>query len=229
MTDGQTLLLQRLEPFKLKQIGANKWTFFSPLREEKKASGSLEFRGDQVLLYDPGYGDGSGDAILAKLGLTWPEVLSPRTEAPAGKSRIVATYNYQNADGSPRYEICRFVPKDFRPRRRGPDGKWLWNLKGVERIPYHLPEILCAPADSPIFIVEGEKDADALTALGLIATTNPGGTGSTKLWSTRPFRDPLVGRDLVIIPDADEPGAKHAAYIANALAGIARSIKVVRL
>jgi putative DNA primase/helicase len=167
--------------------------------------------------------------VVAAVGLTMRDLFADDKPAKAEKSRIVATYVYRDADRSTRFEICRFFPKDFRPRRPGPDGRWLWNLTGAERIPYHLPEILAAPADAPVFAVEGEKDADALARLGLVATTNPGGCGSTKLWDTKPFRDPFAGRDVVIIPDGDEPGAKHAAHVYKALAGVARSIKIVRL
>ncbi len=78
MTPGQSLILQKLQPYKLKKAGPSKWTFASPLRDEKKASGTLEFKGDNIVIYDQGHGEGSGDAIIKALGLTWPEVLPPR-------------------------------------------------------------------------------------------------------------------------------------------------------
>ena len=67
-------------------------------------------------------------------------------------------------------------PKTFRQRR--PDGKggWIWNLKGVPRVPYHLPDLIAAKTDQ-VFVVEGEKDADALAQMGLVATCNSGGAG----------------------------------------------------
>jgi len=165
--------------------------------------------------------------VLAAVGLAERDLFAD--ERPAAKARIVATYRYVDAAGTLRYEVTRWEPKSFRPRRPGPDGKPIWNLAGVERIPYRLPEVLAASAEAPIYIVEGEKDADALGALGIVATTNPGGCGSTKLWNTPPFRDPFVGRDVVIIPDKDEPGAKHAAHVTKALATVAKSVKVLRL
>ena len=40
---------------------------------------------------------------------------------------------------------------------------WVWNIQGVRRVPYRLPVLLEAiAADEPIYVVEGEKDADAL-------------------------------------------------------------------
>lgn len=168
-------------------------------------------------------------AVLDAVGLTERDLFCDEQPAPKAKPRIVATYSYRDATGAERYQITRRDPKDFRPRRPGSNGQWIWNLQGVERIPYRLPELLAAPMDTTVFIVEGEKDADALAALGMVATTNPGGCGSTKLWNTPAFRDPFVGRDVVILPDADAPGEKHAQSVAKALAGVARSVKVVRL
>jgi DNA primase len=39
------------------------------------------------------------------------------------------------------------------------------------KIPYRLPELVQAEHDT-VVIVEGEKDADALAALGFVVTTN---------------------------------------------------------
>ena len=38
------------------------------------------------------------------------------------------------------------------------EGRWLWDINGVRRVLYRLPELLEAVAqDRPIFFVEGEK------------------------------------------------------------------------
>ena len=42
---------------------------------------------------------------------------------------------------------------------------------------YRLPELMAAAPIEPVWICEGEKDADNVAALGLIATTSPGGAG----------------------------------------------------
>ena len=51
MTAGQTLLLSRLAALQAAVGGPNKWTFLSPLREEKKPSGTLTIEGDNVLIH----------------------------------------------------------------------------------------------------------------------------------------------------------------------------------
>jgi len=65
--------------------------------------------------------------------------------------------------------------------------------------------------------------------LGEVATTNPGGTGNSRLWETTSFWEPLRGRDVAILPDNDEPGRKHADRVARAVQGYARSVKVLSL
>ena len=62
---------------------------------------------------------------------------------------------------------------------------------------YRLPEILASKG--PIFLVEGEKKADALVAAGYVATSMWGGAQAARVtdWS------PLAGRDVVRWPDND--------------------------
>jgi hypothetical protein len=73
---------------------------------------------------------------------------------------------------------------------------WVLGTKGLERIPYRLPELLAAPT-RPIYFVEGEKDADRLAAAGLLATTAPEGAGAQwKPEITKWFK----GRDVCILP-----------------------------
>lgn len=94
---------------------------------------------------------------------------------------------------------------------------------------YRLPEILGADPSQVVFVVEGEKDVNNVWRLGMIATTNPGGTGDGKLWDAPSFLEPLRGRNVVILPDNDEPGRKHAARVARSLHGCARSVKILAL
>ena len=107
----------------------------------------------------------------------------PSTSQPSrneGKRRIAATYDYTDENGELLFQAVRYEPKGFNQRR--PDGKdsWKWSLKGVKRVLYRLPELMSADPAKPVFVVEGEKDADNLIQLGLVATTNPMGAGK---WS----------------------------------------------
>lgn len=179
----------------------------------------------------------SPEAVAAALGLTLRDLFAPKASpaavarpAPerttAQRSRIVATYDYRDERGELLYQAVRLEPKDFRQRRPDPDkpGAWLWNLTGVRRVLYRLPELLAAEA-SPVYVVEGEKDVENLRALGLTATCNVGGAGK---WADS-YSAALAGRQVVIVPDLDTPGIEHAEKVARALAGVAGSVRVLRL
>lgn len=145
--------------------------------------------------------------------------------AQRASPRIVKSYDYKDRDGTLLYQQVRYDPKDFRFRRPDGQGGWIWDLKGVTRVPFRLPELCASDEDEPVFVVEGEKDADQLAAVGLLATTNPGGAGKWR----RAYNDHLKGRHVVIPPDNDEPGRKHAQSVARSLHGVAASVKVLEL
>jgi 5S rRNA maturation endonuclease (ribonuclease M5) len=77
-----------------------------------------------------------------------------------------------------------------------------------------------------VFVVEGEKDVHTLERWGIVATTNSGGANQPWLDT---YSQSLKGANVVIIPDNDEPGRKHAEKIAAGLQGIAKSVRVVAL
>jgi len=143
-----------------------------------------------------------------------------------GRSRIVETYDYTDEKGNLLYQAVRFRPKSFKQRRPDGNGGWLWNLQGTRRVLYHLPEIIKAvSAGRPVFIVEGEKDVERLRSEFLYATCNAGGAGKWK----NEYNEYLRGADVVILPDNDSPGKKHAEVVAKNLKGIAKSVKILQL
>lgn len=143
--------------------------------------------------------------------------------------RVSRVYPYHAADGAELFQCVRLAwPKDFRQRRRA-GGGWVWNLDGVRRVPYRLPGLLAADPAEPVFVCEGEKDADALHALGLVATTNPMGAGKWKGLDPEATEAALKGRRVVVLADNDEVGRKHAAEVARCLKGVAAKAVVVEL
>jgi hypothetical protein len=89
---------------------------------------------------------------------------------------------------------------------------------------YNLPLLTSRP-DSPVYVAEGEKCCDALVDLGLVAVCNPHGAGE---WKPE-YSEPLRGREVVILPDADRPGRDHGQAVARSLQGKAVSIKILDL
>ncbi|MHC4146826.1 MAG: YfjI family protein, partial [Planctomycetota bacterium] len=139
--------------------------------------------------------------------------------------KIVATYDYKDEAGKLLFQTVRLEPKDFRQRRPDGNGNWIWNLDGLQRVLYRLPELLQASKQDWVFIVEGEKDVDRLYDEGLSATCNPGGA----LKWCDDYNRYFEGRLVAILPDNDGSGAKHAAQIAHSLHRIATEIRIVEL
>jgi len=145
------------------------------------------------------------------------------TGQPKVKPTLVKTYDYRTADGELQFQVLRYEPKTFRQRR--PDGNgWAWSVKGIEQVPYRLPELL-AQADATVYVVEGEKDADNMAQIGLVATCNAGGAGK---WHNTHAKH-LKGRHVVILPDQDKAGRDHAQKVAKTLDGIAEIVSILEL
>lgn len=195
-----------------------------PAHEDKQPSLSVTER-DGKILVNCHTGNCSTAQIVAAMNLTLKDLFAAPLApvAPAPRRTIAATYPYTNEHGTLLYEAVRFSPKGFAQRRPNGDG-WTWKLDGVQRVLYRLPQLLAAP-DAPVFIVEGEKDADNLTRLGCVATSNVGGAGK---WRDE-YNSYMRGRDIIILPDNDGPGRKHAAQVAQSLHGVAATVKVVAL
>lgn len=139
--------------------------------------------------------------------------------------RIVKVYEYMDELGTVRHQTVRYEPKRFSQRRPDGKGDYIWNLDGIHPVLYRLPELLEADPSINVFIVEGEKDVDRLSELGLVATTNPMGAGK---WSDE-YGEYLRGRNVIIIPDHDRPGINHAHAVARSLFNIAASVRIVDL
>ncbi|MCC7406683.1 MAG: hypothetical protein IT442_01335 [Phycisphaeraceae bacterium] len=168
-------------------------------------------------------------AMGLRLGDLFPRASERAFLAP---KRIVATYDYRDAAGKLLFQVVRFEPKAFRQRRpvdaqRGnPTRGWIWNLEGVPRVLYRLPELLAAARERWVFVVEGEKDADRLASLGLIATTCPQGAGK---WSKLADDSALQGRRVAVIPDGDATGLAHAQDVIRRLTGKAAELRLIHL
>ena len=207
----------------------------SPKEWRYGTRGSLSVDLEKGTWYDHEQGTGGGviDLICRETGqpngvaIEWLRAEGFDVEEPrqhAGR-RIVANYPYRDEHGKLLFEVCRFEPKDFRQRAPDGAGGWRWSLKGVRRVLYRLPELVAASADTTVFLVEGEKDAERLASLDLIATTCPGGANK---WRPE-YTEALAGRKVVILPDNDPAGAEHAEIVKARLTGKAARIAVLAL
>lgn len=158
------------------------------------------------------------------------------------RREIEATFDYRAADGSLVMQVVRYVfrlpdgsyektkdgkrKKSFSQRKPDGAGGWLNKIGDLKLVPYRLPELIEAIADDrTIFIVEGEKAADRLAKEGVPVTTNPGGSSR---WPEY-FQEYFAGARVVIMPDNDDPGRKHADQVAANIADVAASVLVLEL
>jgi 5S rRNA maturation endonuclease (ribonuclease M5) len=195
----------------------NGWEALCPAHEDHSPSLSVCERDGKILLHD--HGGCTTEAICEALGIEMRDLF---TEAKL-QAQIVATYDYTDEHGALLYQVVRFEPKGFRQRRPNGAGGWTWEVRGVRRVLYRLPEVLKAQS---VIVVEGQKDVETARELGLVATTK--GAASAK-WLPE-YSEALRGKKIVIVPDSDEPGRKDVQQqIAPALAGKAESLKLLEM
>jgi 5S rRNA maturation endonuclease (ribonuclease M5) len=133
----------------------------------------------------------------------------------------VAAYDYADETGKLLYQSVRFEPKEFK-QRQPVNGHWQWTIKGVRLVLYNLREVL---ASELVVIVEGEKDAETIRALGFTATTSAMGA---KNWRAE-YTEFLRGKHVIITPDNDAAGEKYLDEVARSLIGKAASVKIARV
>ncbi|MHC4886489.1 MAG: hypothetical protein ACYTGH_15545 [Planctomycetota bacterium] len=132
----------------------------------------------------------------------------------------VARYAYQDAAGAPILDVVRLEKDGKKTFLQWNAVTKRWGVRDVEPPLYNLPDIL---GSTWAVIVEGEKDADRLIGMGIPATTCAGGA---KKWRDE-YVGVLAGKDIVILPDNDEPGQAHATMIAEALLPVCTSVRIV--
>ncbi len=138
-------------------------------------------------------------------------------------------YRFENSNGG----------KQYRPIHKATfklqDGRAIsgWQLKDPKGgFPlYRMPDLI-ADSDQPVFVVEGEKCADALFEIGLQATTSAHGARSAAKadWSI------LKNRKVYIIPDNDpedkrgeRTGMIYAEKVAYALNKVKTKARIIEL
>ena len=98
------------------------------------------------------------------------------------------------------------------------------SMTGARIVPYRLPELINArEAGRAIYLVEGEKAADALVSIGAIATTSHAGASHWPADITQYF----TGAVVIVVPDCDAPGWKYAKRVVEALLPVAKAIRVL--
>jgi hypothetical protein len=161
--------------------------------------------------------------VCAAVNMTLADLAPPSDNGQ--RRREVASYDYCDEHGSLVYQVVRLEPKDFRCRRPDGRGGWTWNLDGERVVPYRLHELAEARR---VYVAEGERDCDALAALGLTATTNHGGAGKWRGEHTRALVAAAVP-EVMVLRDNDRPGAAHQDSVAQHCAAAGLRVKRLEL
>lgn len=154
--------------------------------------------------------------------------LPPRDTSKSKNDNVLTSYLYRDADGSASFRMIRTqrpTGKSFHAEHSDGRGGWIKGMNGTRPLPYRLPELLATHPDAIVYIVEGEKDADNLAALDVVATTNPNGAGK---WRDG-FSAYLKGRKCVVLPDNDAPGRDHAIKVSASLRAAGADCIIVEL
>jgi putative DNA primase/helicase len=245
--------------FNVKHSKGDSCMALCPCHDDRKASLSISYdsRDSKTLIHC--HAGCSARDILDRVGLKLSDLYNGQKVFQKNRENIESVYKYTDSEGTLIFEKVRFIPKSF-ANRRYVDGLTVWGLDegryfevypgsgeyskkerkdaafrdfcGVKPVLYNLPGILEAvKCKLPVYIAEGEKDADNLIKLGLAATTNFDGASKSPdhpKWR-KEYNEYLKGADVVLIPDNDIPGKNHMAQTAKILEGTAASIKIVEL
>lgn len=257
--DPVDALVARLESrgYSPRPTGPDSWESRCPGHDGSRQNLSIKRSDDGRALIHCHHADScSHEAIVSALDLTVADLFPPdpararpsgngkpkprpKAERPAhpspeaaigsmGLGRPSTTWSYQGPDGIELLRVARFdrpEGKTYRPVHRDPSGGWRPGDPPGPLPLYNLPVLTGA---GRVYVTEGEKVCDrARETFGVIATTSAHGAQSPHKsdWT------PLAGKEVVILPDHDEPGESYAVAVAGLLANLRPrpTVKIVRL
>ena len=201
-----------------KLIGENRYQCKCNSHNDKQNSLTISEEDNKILMYC--HAGCETKTILRNAGLEEKDLFNTVQKKP----EVVAEYIYKDKDGKTLYKVMRFEPKNF-VQAKYDNGNWIFKMTGVNYVLYNLPNVVKSEI---IYFVEGEKDVDNLNSIGLVATTSAGGASGFKKKAEQYVQD-LKDKIVYIIPDNDKPGFKYAEDIKNALNGVAKEVKILKL
>lgn len=216
-------ILSRMEGVK---GGGGQYSAKCPAHDDQRASLSVSTGQDGKILLHCHAGC-TVPEILDAMGLKEADLFPEGTQkAPCkpqeARPKVVARYNYTDAQGRFLYQKVRYEGKDFMWFHKK-NGRWTKKRDG-DPVLYNLPAVAGAGF---LYIVEGEKDVETLKAAGIPAVCGADGAGKGK-WLPQ-YTEALRGKQVAVIQDNDEIGKAFAVETANALHGAAASVRLLDL
>lgn len=209
-----------------KKINSNSYMAKCPAHNDKRASLSIKESNEKILIHC--FAGCKTEDIVKRMGLTMKDLFREKYENKEKNKRlkIEAEYIYVSENGDKLYKVIRYNPKRFiQARFNNNSNNWDFNMNGVQYVLYNLPNVI---KTETIYFVEGEKDADNLNKLGLVATTTVGGASSFNKHALE-YTKYLKDKTVYIIPDNDKAGYKYADDIKKALDGFAKTVKILKI
>lgn len=157
---------------------------------------------------------------LKQRGLIKTENYSDKTERPSETIDI-----YQDYEGRDLLKVVRKeLPNDKKnfSQWNNESGTWAPKAPKAEVAPLfykHWKEL------EEVILVEGEKCANSLIAIGLQSTATPGGAQGWKKHYTKAFE----GKVVSILPDNDEAGRKYAKQAFQDIKRVAKAVRIVEI
>jgi len=210
--------------FDAKRTG-NSWSAKCPSHDDNVASLSISQGEKGVVVYCHVCGKGATAEILSMVNLKMTDMFDTEAANVSKVGPIIADYRYIGLDGQPVLRVTRHTPKTFRQWRPDGGGGWIAGVEGVQKVLYHLPELKGCDA---VFVVEGEKDVDELTGRSIPATCNVGGASVWSVNYVNQMKEVGIKR-VIVIPDNDAAGRKHAQEVADTCLDAGLKVKVLTL
>ncbi len=220
---------------KVKSRHGNKVQAFCPCHNDKHASLTMTMGRKCTLIYD--HAGCYKEDIVQAMGMQMRDLFydteprSPNWRAYVEgreQRRIESVYNYVSINGAYAFTKIRCEGKKILYGRMEND-RFIYGLprdtprKSYKAIYGSLQAINKAIAENrPIFIPEGEKDADTLIKQGYTAFAY----GGVNDWQSD-FATLVQGADVYILADNDEAGKRVAETIQNDIKAVAKSSKII--
>jgi 5S rRNA maturation endonuclease (ribonuclease M5) len=224
MTLQEFLGLPGLE--RIKRGTNGQWSGCCPAHPDREPSLSITATDKRILVHC--FKDCTEEQICDALRISRDDLyLNSYAQASHNGSRnLRAVYAYTDMWGELVYEKLRYDTEDgkrFSYRRPNGNGGWIWNLRGIQRPLFRLPQVLAAVKDGgTIFVCEGEKDVLVFEMVGEVATTS----GGTKTWLPEHANTLAGATNVIVIADDDTAGNKYAETVRASLEGKVGSVTI---
>jgi len=197
-----------------------------PAHDDKNPSLSISDSQGKILLNC--FSGCSIENICASLDIEVSDLFAKPVEEQKTKRTV---YSYTDETGKELYRKIRIEPgfngqtKSFYSELTDDNGTIVKSLGSCRKVLYRLPELLQAISENtPVFLVEGEKDVENLRAYNLQATN-----ALDSLKWTDEFTEVLKEADVIILYDKDQTGLKRKDNLCKNLYKRVKRLRVVDL